>query len=217
MAAGSRTKNQQSKAQQAHATRQRITAAASELFVRDGFLTTTMAGIAGEAGVAVQTLYLAFGNKTAILRAAVDHAIGGDDEPIPVLERPWWQEMTDEPDGPRALTVFINSSGEIIRRLSPLYQVVRAAAADPEVGEILDRNKHERHAGFAAVVDQLSRKPGFSKTLSVDDATGVLYAVQSEESYALLVEEHGWGFKIWRDWALRTVTAELFPKPARAR
>jgi AcrR family transcriptional regulator len=47
------------------ATRHRVVAAAAPLFVRDGYVETTMAGIARAAGVAVQTLYLSFGSKAA--------------------------------------------------------------------------------------------------------------------------------------------------------
>ena len=71
MATGSRTKNRTNKAEQASATRRKIVEAASTLFLRDGFVSTTMAMIAKEAGVAVQTLYMAFGTKTAILQAAL--------------------------------------------------------------------------------------------------------------------------------------------------
>src|SRR4051794_14361899 len=149
MASGSRTKNRVSKAEQSRLTRRRITAAATTLFVRDGFLTTTMAAIAAEAGVAVQTLYLSFGNKSAILSAAFDEALVGDDAPVPIRERPWWTEMINNPDGVAALTLFINTSSEVIDRASPLYEVIRAAAAEPEVGELLANNKRERHLGFA--------------------------------------------------------------------
>jgi hypothetical protein len=33
--------------------------------------------------------------------------------------------------------------------------------------------------------------PGFTTELSVKDAVGVVYGIQSEEAYALLVQEHG--------------------------
>ena len=67
----SRTRAQ---AERTRATRARIIAAATPLFVRDGYLETTMSGIAKAAGVAVQTLYLSFGSKVAVLEAALDAA-----------------------------------------------------------------------------------------------------------------------------------------------
>jgi AcrR family transcriptional regulator len=211
MATGSRTKNRVSKAEQARETRRRITAAAITLFVRDGFLTTTMAAIAAEAGVAVQTLYLSFGNKTAILHAAFDQAIAGDDEPIPLGERTWFQDMLANPDGSAALTAFVDNSCIVIARAGALYGVIVAAAADPEVAELLANNKHERRTGFAAIVDRLSTRRGFTSALSVADATTVAYAVLSEETYLLMVSERGWTTEQWHDWVLRILRTEFFP------
>src|SRR3954453_18096507 len=166
MATGSRTKNRLGKAEQSRATRRRIVAAATELFLRDGFLTTTMATIAADAGVAVQTLYLSFGNKTAILSAAFGLALAGDDEPVPVPERPWMRTVVESRDGVAALTAFVEGSGVIIERASPLYGVIRGAAAGPDVAAILALNKAQRHETFASVVQALAGKPGFTDPLS---------------------------------------------------
>lgn len=221
MAAGSRAKSRVSKSEQARATRRKVVEAATGLFVREGFLSTTMAAIAAEAGVAVQTLYLGFGNKTAILAAAFDTALAGDDEPVALAERPWFVEVMAAEDGVVALERFVRASAEFIGRSAPLYAVIRAAAADPDVAEILARNKRERHEVFATVARALSEKSGFDPSLSVDDATGILYAVQSEESHALLVTEHGWTGERWTEWVLATLRAQLFAShedagPARA-
>lgn len=214
MASGSRTKNRRTNAERARQTRRRITAAATTLFVRDGYLTTTMAAIATEAGVAVQTLYLSFGNKTAILHAAFDESIAGDDDPTPLQEREWLRGVLDNPDGVAGLRSFVAHTCALQSRVGPLYGAVRAAAADPEVAELLANNKAERHAGFSRIVKALSAKPGFTSELSVRDAIGVLYAVQSEEAYALFVEEHGWTVRRWQEWTERTLVEQLFPGSA---
>ena len=65
------------------ATRQRIVEAAARLFVADGYLSTTITAIAREAGAGVQTVYLAFGSKVAILKTAIDVAVAGDYEDVP--------------------------------------------------------------------------------------------------------------------------------------
>ena len=73
-------------AERTRATRSRIVDAATSLFVRDGYLETTMSGIAKAAGVAVQTLYLSFGSKVAVLEAALVAATEG--HPPPGTGRP---------------------------------------------------------------------------------------------------------------------------------
>ena len=75
--------------QQARLTRRRILDAARAAFVARGYAGTTVRGIAAGAGVSVPTVELLFGTKAAVLKAAIDVAIVGDDEPVPVLDRAW--------------------------------------------------------------------------------------------------------------------------------
>src|SRR5436189_6071185 len=55
-------------------TRERICAAAEQLFLRDGYARTTIRGVAAAAGVAEATVYLAFPNKGALLDAVIIRA-----------------------------------------------------------------------------------------------------------------------------------------------
>jgi AcrR family transcriptional regulator len=80
------------------ATRRKITDTATELFVLDGYSATTLERIASRAGVAVQTVYFHFGNKSGVLREAVDVAAVGDDQPVAMLDRPWLEQARAEPD-----------------------------------------------------------------------------------------------------------------------
>lgn len=210
MAAPSRTKNRALQAERTRRRRANILAAASDLFVRDGYLQTTMADIAREAGVAVQTLYLSFRSKAAVLNAAFDVTLAGDDDPRPVLERPWHDRLRDQPDSRRALDVFIEEAANVVSRLYPLYDVVRAAAADPEVAELLERNKRQRFESFEQIMSEVAEKSGFTEELSVRRAAQVLYAVLSEETYGLLVVEQGWDVADWSQWVSRTVGADVF-------
>lgn len=211
MATSSRTKNRAAQAARARATRGRAVAAATRLIVRDGYLQTTMADIAREAGVVVQTLYLGFGSKVALLSAALDVAMAGDDEPVPLLERPWYDELVEEPDGPRALALFVAGASRIIDRHYPLYAAVRDAAADPELAELLAHNKRSRFASHSQITAVLSGKPGFGPDLTVAEAGERIYALMSQETYGLLVVEHGWDVDDWADWVRGHLRTELFP------
>ena len=82
----------------AQATRRRIRDAARRLFVERGYVATTIEAIAGEAGVAVPTVYLAFGTKRALLAELLDIAAASDEQPVAVLERPWVDELRHDPD-----------------------------------------------------------------------------------------------------------------------
>src|SRR5262245_50862304 len=84
--------------EQAAATRQEILDAAQRLFERQGYAATTMAAIAAEAGVALKTVYVAFETKSGLLRALWHLLLRGDEEDVPIPERPWYREVLAEPD-----------------------------------------------------------------------------------------------------------------------
>src|SRR6185436_16097443 len=89
--------------EQAAATRLEILEAAQRLFERDGYVATTMAAVAAEAGVALKTVYLAFETKGGLLRALWHLRLRGDEADVPVGERAWYRELLDEPDPERTL------------------------------------------------------------------------------------------------------------------
>ena len=196
-------------------TRARIVRAASELFERNGYADTTMAAIAAEAGVAVQTLYLSFGSKVAILSAAHDIAVVGDTEPIPVLERPWMVEVTAEPDGRRALARAVDETLAIVARSGRIQETILSASTDPDVGELLTRTNQQRHATLRAITHVLAAKPGFNPTLSVEEAGDIFYALVGDEMYRALVVDCGWTPTRLRDWVQDVAAQQLFPaRPA---
>ncbi|MFC7713477.1 TetR/AcrR family transcriptional regulator [Nonomuraea recticatena] len=129
----------------ARATRARVTAAATELFVAAGYGATSVNAIAARAGVGEQTVYYAFGAKRAVLTAALDVAVAGDDEPIPTLERPWVREALAEPDPVEQIRRQVEGAGAIHLRAAALLDVVRSAAAsDPDLAEVWADNVDRR-------------------------------------------------------------------------
>src|SRR5207248_8516494 len=85
------------RARQAEQTRRQILSTAVTQFASNGWARTTVASVAEDAGVALDTVYTAFGSKKALLRAAMDVAIVGDAEPIPLVERPEFAALRAEP------------------------------------------------------------------------------------------------------------------------
>jgi AcrR family transcriptional regulator len=192
------------RAERTQATRRRIVEAAGPLFVELGYLETTMAAIARAAGVAVQTLYLSFGSKAAVLEGALTAA--GDDQPSG-----WQARLRAEPDGSAALAAYVAATAAIVERRHPLAAVLRAAAADPEPAQLLERSRQAALANHAIAVDELAEKPGFTDRISLQRATEIVAAMLAPETYALLVVEHGWPPPEWCDWTARHLALDLFP------
>src|SRR6516165_12727101 len=105
---------------QARATRRAIVDAAARLFIQRGYGATTVDAIAEAAGVSRKTVFTSVGGKTEALKLAIDWAIVGDDEPVPMLERPHIKAMQDEPDARQILTGYARNACEVAERIAPL-------------------------------------------------------------------------------------------------
>jgi AcrR family transcriptional regulator len=60
----------------------------TRLFAENGWSGTDMRDVARTAQVSVETVYANFGSKGSLLRQALDVAVVGDDEPVPLSDRP---------------------------------------------------------------------------------------------------------------------------------
>jgi AcrR family transcriptional regulator len=191
-------------AARARATRERVVAAAAPLFVARGYLDTTMAELAAAADVAVQTLYLAFGSKAAVLQAVWEAA--GPDRPTA-----WAEALASAADGPAAVARHVELTTAAVERRHPLDAVLRAAAADPEPAELLAAARAAALDVHARAVDELAEHPGFTVDMSLQRATDVVATMLAPETYGLLVVQQGWTTPDWAEWALRHLVADLFP------
>jgi AcrR family transcriptional regulator len=184
----------------------RITDAGLDLFVRQGYAVTTLEQIAGQAGVAVQTVYFHFGNKRTLLKEIVDVVAVGDDEPVALLDRPWVQQFRAEPDARRALTIWIRNSRAIFARIAPIMRIVRdAAGANPDMTAQWDVNQQQRFIAHSTLAQQLADKHGLRQGLSAAKAADILFALLSLDVYLLLTVERGWTPAQWERWITNTL------------
>ena len=89
--------------EQARQNRRAVLDAAHRLFVERGYSATAVAEIAAAAGVSVETVYKAFGNKPALVKAVFDVLVVGDDDDVPMMQREFVQRNIAEPDPRRKL------------------------------------------------------------------------------------------------------------------
>src|SRR5438477_1921324 len=95
--------------------------AAARLFTRDGYTATTMQAIATEAGVHVQTIYLAYGTKPTLLAASAARLVAGDEDPeIPPAERRWAREVAVEHDPLAKLVRYVQQIADVAPRITAL-------------------------------------------------------------------------------------------------
>jgi AcrR family transcriptional regulator len=185
--------------------------AAYRRFCEQGYAGTTMAQIADDVGVAVQTVYFAFHTKSALLSRAVDFAVLGEDEPRPPESQPWYRAMVAEPDLTGAIRHFVDGVGRIERRVIPIERAARVAAdADPDTKRVLDVHEEWRAAGYREVLEILRSKGDLAPEITTERATDVLLLLVGPHTYAYLVNERGWSHAQWVDWTVKAVAEQLF-------
>ena len=191
-------------------TRRRITDAATELFVRDGYRATTLEQIAARAGVAVQTVYFHFGNKSSVLKEAVDVAAVGDDEPVAVLERPWLDEARAETDPARVIALWTAYGRGIVTRVGPIMKVVRdAAAVDPAMAEQWAANEAQTASAFRVLAEQLDAMHALR--VPVEEAVAILCALSGLDVY-LSLAGRGWTPQQWERFVADSLTHALLSR-----
>ena len=74
----------------------------------------------------MQTVYNLIGGKDAVLKAVYDVALAGDEEPVPMAERPLVRAMIAANDAETALAIYAQMAREVGERVQSLVTVVLA-------------------------------------------------------------------------------------------
>lgn len=160
-------------------------AAAAELFERSGWAGTTVAAIAKQAGVSVETVYSGFGSKKELLRRVVEVAVVGDADQVPLAQREVFTSLGVGSDTER-MDAGIAMLADIQARIAKLWRTVsEAAASDDEVRGWRVQWEEDRRVDVRRSVELILGR-------ELDDiALDLLWALFSHESYALLALDHG--------------------------
>jgi AcrR family transcriptional regulator len=188
------------------ATRLSVIAAAGRLFSERGYAGSTIEAIAKAAGVAVPTVYAAFGNKLSILRALLDAAID-EAEPRPVAER-MREQVAGIPNPATRVQKLMRLHVSLLAQTADVRRVIRGAAAtDAEIQALLDRI-------YSRVYTDCQTSACLALGVASDDAqtrrlADVMFAFTSSDLFDLLTGQRGWSVAEYERWAIQTVTAAL--------
>ena len=182
-------------------TEQRILAAATELFLADGYVATTLEAVARRARVAARTVYVRFGTKAALFKRVVDVAIVGDTEPVDVLGRDWMIEAMTAPTLAGRIAGGAAVGRQIMERTGALLAVgQQAAAVEPLIDGYWQQGREQtRHAQevFCTRLADDGLLPAGTDLTWLIDTTTVLVAA---ETYLLVTRMLGWDLDTYQDW-----------------
>jgi AcrR family transcriptional regulator len=198
--------------EQARRTRRAVVTAARELFLARGYAATTIDAIAEAAHVSRRTVFNAVGGKVALLKLALDWAIVGDDEPVALEDRPAVKAIQAERDPRRAVALWANMVVDIAARVTPIGEVLYAAAdGDPEAAELLAKEAQGRMYGARAFVGHLASLGGLAPGVSEQQAADLCWTVNDGHLYSLLVTQRGWTPAALAQWLSDSLAATLLP------
>ena len=116
------------RASQASDTRAAVLSAARELFIREGWQQATIAAIARQADVSVETVYAGFGSKAALLQEVVVASVRGPRPGTALMDQAGPRASLQAPDQSSQIALFARDIAEVLRGVAPLVAVARAAA-----------------------------------------------------------------------------------------
>jgi AcrR family transcriptional regulator len=196
--------------ERAAATRSKILAAARTLFLRDGYVRTSMKAIAQVAGVSEKTMYLAFATKATLLRQVIQLSVQGDEDDTPLSQRREWRELVAGPVED-VFARFATKNAILMTRTADLIALGEAAAAtDPELTEYRDRAHAETRANLRALAAELNRRGALDPDTTEQEAADTIYALATDESVFLrLIRECGWSPADYAQLITRSLNAAL--------
>ncbi|WP_235780611.1 TetR/AcrR family transcriptional regulator [Sinomonas notoginsengisoli] len=165
---------------------------ARALFLSQSYGATTIAQIAGVAGVSAEFVYKNFGGKPGLVRAIYDESLlGVEDVPAEARSDAAQQAATDA----RALMAqFGRFVSELSPRGSPIMLLIRDAAAsgDADMAALLDAVDNARYERMLHNARQVIARGLLRPGVDEDEAADVFFMTTSAELYETLVIKRGW-------------------------
>jgi len=195
----------------ARQTRARILDAAEHELVQHGYHAMTIASLARAAGVSPQTIYNSVGGKAAVVKALYDVRLAGDDEPVPMGQRPELVRILDQPDAAATLRAYIALGRGMYSRIGPILGALLAdgPGADAELKAFMDTIETERRIGNTSIVSHLDTRFGLPPQLSAEGAVDILWVATSFDLADRLVRRCGWSLDAYELWVAEVVVASL--------
>ena len=175
----------------AQRNRQSILDAAERRFLEEGYANTTVAAVAGDAGVSAELVYKAFGGKGALVQAIYDRQLAGTG-PVAAYERS--DQMREQQTDPRAIMrEWGLLTAEVAATLTPIRLLLRAAAmTDPDMATLREQIEGQRLERMRHHADFLTQRRYLRSDVSLSEATDILWVCSSIELYELLVLQRKW-------------------------
>jgi AcrR family transcriptional regulator len=191
---------------QARRTRQRVLDAATAVFLDRGYGGATMRAVAAEAKVSVPTVEALFGTKARLLKAAIDVAIAGDDEPVAVLDRSWAADARQAETSEEFLSVVAGVVGAAQARSAGLVLALfEGSAKDRELEQVTEQMVAQRAVTATWIVEGVGRVASLREGCSTEEAVDTVWLFMDPAVFDRLTRRRNWTLEHYERWFARSV------------
>ncbi len=168
-------------------TRARIVGAARALFAEHGYAGTTVAAVAREAQVAVDTVYASVGRKPQLALVVVDDILGEGGGPVPSQQRGYVAAVRAITGGRAKLALYADALGRLMPQVAPLLQALaRAGEDDAACAEAWRLIDERRAANMLRLAADLRTTGEVREEVSDEDVATLVWSTNSWEFRDLL-------------------------------
>lgn len=194
-------------------TREAMLAAANDLFLRKGWVATTIADIAGAAGVSKETVYAVFGNKKALLQELIARAVRGAEPDTPLVQQDKTLGIAQDADQARQIALFAAAIAGVLARVAPLMDVARAAAeTDQAMAALYQQLQRGRLDNLEWFAKALRRNGALRGDMEPGAAGRILWRLASPDLFLLMRRVEGASQETYVEWLATSLKLLLLPR-----
>ena len=172
----------------AEQTRERVLAAARDLFVAGGYAATSVSDIARQAEVSVDTVYAAVGRKPQLLLTVVDMVLASSSQPLPATQRDYVQEIRRAEGARLKLETYAAALARLMPTISPLLLALRdAGLTDPECATAWRHITERRAINMLDLAADLRVTGEVRADLTDQDVADLVWSTNSPEWFAAYI------------------------------
>lgn len=163
--------------------------AARALFIARGYAETSVADVARQANVSVDTIYASVGRKPQLLLAVHDMILGSSDEPIPAEQRDYVRRLREAATAEDKILLYAETLAELLPDTVPLDLALRdAGAREPECRELRASISRRRRANMLLFAADLRGTGQLRPDLTDEQAADLVWSMNSPEYFQLLAD-----------------------------
>jgi AcrR family transcriptional regulator len=186
-------------------TENRIVTAAHELFVRNGYLATSLAAVADAAGLGHRTVYVRFGTKAALLKRVMDVAIVGDTAPVDLAGQEWHRAVHSAATLDERVDLMAAGTAELMARVADVMAVaVQAAASEPLIADALAAARAATRDAVFRFFHGLREDGLIAADVDLDWLSATASLLAHPQTYLLGRETLDWSIHAYREWRRTT-------------